>query len=118
MNGAGNETETINGTVNLEPDATAADASELVAEMAALSVINEHFTALRNNVQEWFLDLKDTSEEGNPVRTHLAIQSLEEEVITEICALWDTLRETLANRSEQIPEKGGLLRKQVVGEED
>lgn len=87
---------------------------ELVEEMAASAVINETFAEFLGNLTQWFEDLKYTSEDGNPVRTHLEILSFEEGVITEVYALKDKLLADVAQRGEELPTKGGSLRTQVI----
>jgi hypothetical protein len=100
--------------VATEPEVVESEEVELVEEMAASAVINETFNEFIANVAGWFEDLRVTSEESNPVRTHLEIVSLEESVITEAFALRDKLLADLAQRGEEIPTKGGSLHTQII----
>lgn len=94
------------------------EGDDLIEEMASTSVINDEFDSFTDLVTTWFMDLKYTSEQGNPVKTHIELVSTEEDILTELSSLRARLIEALANRSETVVEKGGLLRKQVVGDED
>jgi hypothetical protein len=100
--------------VATDPEVLDGEEVELVEEMAASAVINETFAVFIANLVQWFEELKQTSEDSNPVRTHLQIVSLEEDVVTEAYALQDTLLADLAQRGEEIPQKGGTLRTQVI----
>lgn len=97
-------------------DATPEGDIELVEEMAATTVLYEQFTHFINNLGGWFGNLKYTSEQGNAVRTHIAIVSTEEDIITEAHNLRDHLIELLAKRGDEATETGSNLRKQVIEE--
>jgi len=114
MNETGNITETINGTVNLEPDVTAADATELVEELADIATITEIMDNLILATSEIFQDLINQSLTGNPVLTHVVLVDTTEEVVRALYDLRRQLIDSLAKRGEEIPQKGGNLRTQVV----
>lgn len=93
------------------------EATELVEEMAATSVLNDafdKFLALVSQRLDW---VENLSVGGNPVRTHIALVQVKEDILTEIQFLRSKLIEDIANRSEEIPEEGSNLRKQIIDEE-
>jgi len=59
----------------------AEEASELVEELASTTTLYDTFGRFIAQVEEAFTHLSATSEESNPVRTHLSILSIEEEII-------------------------------------
>lgn len=102
----------LHDTTDITPEGD----TELVDEMAATTVLYEEFAAFIANLGGWFGNLKYTSEQGNSVRTHIAVVSTEEDVITEAHNLRDHLIELLAKRGEEVTETGSNLRKQVIEE--
>jgi len=110
--------ETINGTVNLEPDVTVSDATELVEEMAAITVIDQLMDEYIMKVSGWFIDLNEVSEQGNPVKTHIAVVGVGEDVVSEAYFLRTRLLEALAKKGEEIATTGMTLTKQVLDEEN
>lgn len=118
MNETGNTTETISGPVTLDPDVAADDATELVEEMVSTTVLYDTFGRYITYLGEAFADLESISEECNPVVTHLTIQDYKNAIIAGAHTLRDELIEKLAQRGEQITEKGGTLRTQVLNDED
>jgi F0F1-type ATP synthase delta subunit len=98
--------------------ADAEEAIELVDEMVSTTVLYDTFGRFITYLAEAFNHLEDVSEECNPVITHLTIQGYHEAVINSAHTLRDELIEKLAQRGEQITEKGGTLRTQVLNDED
>jgi hypothetical protein len=97
--------------------ADADEATELVDELVSTTTLYETFGRFIAHVQYNFSALKAISEESNPVRTHLSIVSVEEELLQAAHNLRDELIEKLAERGEKITEKGGTLRTQVLNDE-
>jgi hypothetical protein len=93
------------------------EATELVEELVSTTTLYETFGRFISHMQYNFSALKAISEEANPVRTHLTITSVEEDIVLSAHALRDELIEKLAKRGEEITEKGGTLRTQVLNDE-
>ena len=100
----------------VEPN-IAEETAELVEEMAATTVIEQLTDDFISLVSGWFINLTETSEQGNPVRTHLRIRSTGEDVVTEACQLRRKLIELLA-KGDEIAVQGGNLTKQIVDSEE
>lgn len=113
---ADNTTETIKGAFDLEPEV--GEETELVDELVSTTTLYDTFGRYITHLDATFAAVEELSEEGNPVRTHLAILGAYEELTTATHALRDELIEKLAQRGEQITEKGGTLRTQVLNDED
>jgi prophage DNA circulation protein len=118
MNETGNTTETISGPVTLDPDVAADDATELVDELVSTTVLYDTFGRYITYLTDAFEHLSEVSLDGNPVVTHVTIQGYAEAMIAGAHELRDELIEKLAQRGEQITEKGGTLRTQVLNDED
>ena len=108
--------ETINGAVNLESEV--GEEIELVDELVSTTTLYDLFGRFITQMDQTFTTVEELSEEGNPVRTHLAILGAYEELTTAAHQLRDELIEKLAQRGERITEKGGTLRRQVLEDED
>jgi hypothetical protein len=91
--------------------------TELVEELAATAIINELLNKFIGDISEEFADMISLSENGNPVRTYIALVSFSDSVLTEAHNLHDELLDKVAKRGEEVTEKGDTLRTQVVGED-
>lgn len=118
MNADGKSVETINGTVNLETDATPEGDTELVEELAATSTIDQLMDDFIMKISGWFIELNEVSEQGNPVKTHMSLLSVCEGVVEESYYLRTRLLEQLAKKGEEIATTGMTLTKQVLDEEN
>jgi len=118
MNADDKSTETINGTVNLDMDATPEGDTELVEELAATTTIDQLMDDYIMKVSGWFIELNEVSEAGNPVKTHIALVGVGEAVVYEAYSLRDRLLEQLAKKGEEIATTGMTLTKQVLDEEN
>jgi len=118
MNEDGKTTETINGTVNLETDATPEGDTELVEELAATTTIDGLMDEFIMKVSGWFIELNEVSEQGNPVKTHLSMLSVCEGVVEEAYYLRSRLLEQVAKTGDEIATTGMTLTKQVLDEEN
>lgn len=98
--------------------AEADEATELVDEVVSTTTLYDSFGRFITYLTEAFNHLEDVSEEGNPVITHITIQGYQDAIIASAHTLRDELIEKLAQRGEQITEKGGTLRTQVLNDED
>ena len=97
--------------------ADAEEATELVDELVSTTVLYDTFGNFISYLTEAFQDLESISEEGNPVITHISIQEYKRAIIAGAHELRDELIEKLAKRGEEITEKGGTLRTQVLNDE-
>jgi hypothetical protein len=98
--------------------ADAEEATELVEELVSTTTLYDTFGRYVTYVTDAFDHLTDVSLEGNPVVTHVTIQAYREAIIASAHELRDELIEKLAQRGEQITEKGGTLRTQVLNEDE
>jgi hypothetical protein len=99
-------------------DVTPEGDTELVDEMAATTVIDQLMEEFILKVSGWFIDLNEVSEHGNPVKTHIALVSVGDEVVNEAYYLRTRLLEALAKKGEEIATTGMTLTKQVLDEEN
>src|SRR5271167_985217 len=98
MNGAGHDEVVQQADGYLEND------DELVEELADTVTIESLLDGFIQEVSEMFVDAYDVSLEGNPVRTHLELVNVGQDVVD----LAHTLKRELlanANRAEQIAEQ-------------
>ena len=117
MNGAGNDNADVKPLAEyLEPVAQD-EATELAEELADTVIIEQLVDKYIQETSEMFYGLLDLSMEGNPVKTHFALQSFGDEIINSAYILRSELIAKLANRAEEFAEKGDHLRKQVVDEQ-
>lgn len=98
--------------------ADADDATELVEELVSTTLLYDTFGRFITQLTNNFIALQSISKESNPVLTHIAICDAQEILTTAAHSLRDELIEKLAQRGEQITEKGGTLRTQVLNDED
>jgi hypothetical protein len=114
------ETETTpRPTLSVLPEEPIEDLTDgLVEELAVTTTINEMFAEFLAYLNDTFEDLKFTSEEANPVRTHLHLVSAEEDVVQRTLELQGRLLETLAKSSEEIPTTGLQLTRQVIANDE
>lgn len=117
MNADGKSVETINSTVDLEPEITAEADTELTEELAATSTIDQLMDDYIMKISGWFIELNEVSEQGNPVKTHMSLLSVCEGVVEEAYYLRSRLLEQLATKGEEIATTGTNLTKQVLDEE-
>jgi hypothetical protein len=103
---------------NAENDIAKEESNELIEELASTTVLHETFGRFIKGINETFAALEELSEEGNPVRTHIAIIGMYSQLITTAHQLRDELIEKLAQRGDEITEQGGTLRKQVLDDDD
>jgi len=94
------------------------EATELVEELVSTTTLYDLFGKFIGHLQFTLTAVEQLSEEGNPVKTHLAILDAYENLTDSAHALRDELIEKLAKRGEEITEKGGTLRKQVLEDDD
>src|SRR5271167_3773474 len=108
MNGAGHDEVVQQADGYLEND------DELVEELADTVTIESLLDGFIQEVSEMFVDAYDVSLEGNPVRTHLELVNVGQDVVD----LAHTLKRELlanANRAEVISEQSGLLTPPISG---
>lgn len=96
-----------------EPEA---EDNELTEELAATATIDSLFDNFVTNVHGWLMNTVEVSEQGNPVRTHLSLLSLSDDIVTEAYELQRALIDQIAKRGEEIAVQGADLRKQVIEE--
>lgn len=102
-----------------EQMAEPSDTEELVEELADTATIEQLFDTYLVEVSDMFQELLEVSADGNPVRTHLELQAVAEDVLGMAYQLRADLIARIANRAEQFPTNGDHLTKQVVeGDEE
>jgi hypothetical protein len=99
-------------------DATLEGDAELTEELAATATIDQLMDEYIMKVSGWFIDLNEVSEQGNPVKTHIAVVGVGEDVVSEAYFLRTRLLEALAKKGEEIATTGMTLTKQVLDEEN
>lgn len=97
--------------------ADADEATELVEELVSTTTLYDLFGRFINQLEDNFVAVETISEDGNSVRTHLAICDAHDILTSAAHGLRDELIEKLAQRGEVITEKGGTLRTQVLNDE-
>lgn len=97
--------------------ADAEEATELVEELVSTTTLYDAFGRFITQLENNFAVVEAISRDGNPVRTHIAITEAHEVITNTAHGLRDELIEKLAKRGEEITEKGGTLRTQVLNDE-
>lgn len=111
------ELNTVLNAVSADhPELDGTDDTDLTEEIADTATIGQLLDNFAAEVEDMFCDAIDLSLEGNPVRTHVELVSLHQEVGEMICRLRADLVAGVANRAEEIEEQGNQLRKQVIEE--
>lgn len=90
---------------------------ELADEIADTATIEQLLDGYIQEVNEMFTDAFDVSLEGNPVRTHIELLNLGQDIVNLAHTLKRELLDRVANRAEIIAEQGSQLRKQVFDDE-
>jgi hypothetical protein len=80
--------------------------------------LNEVFDRFISNLDGWLSETIETSMNGNPVHTHMALLSLTDTVIEEAHSVRDQLIELVANRGDEFAKSGLNLTKQVLDESE
>lgn len=93
------------------------DDPELVEELANTVTIEKFLDTFIEEVTEILGAINEVSLDGNAVRTHLELVNGSQDIVELAYELREELIAKVANRSEEIPEQGGNLRKQVVDEQ-
>ena len=104
--------------VSTEPEVTGSEEVELVEELADTATITELVDTFILDVSEEFNNLIGISYQGNPVLTHLQLVEASKGIIRGLYDLRRQLIDSVAKRGEEVTEKGGLLRTQVIDAEE
>jgi hypothetical protein len=101
-----------------EQTAEREESDELIEELASTTILYESFGRFIQFLDQSLAEVVDTSFEGNPVRTHVSLTRLQEEIVLAAHGLRDELIEKLAQYGDKITEKGGTLRTQVLNDDE
>jgi hypothetical protein len=78
------------------------DDVELSEELADTAIINTAFEGFFQELNEMFADALDVSIEGNPVKTHIELTNLGQDLVEASYALRNELIQRLAKRTEEL----------------
>lgn len=86
-----------------DPDAVEpTDDVELSEELADIAIIDAAFEGFIQEVNEMLVDALDVSIEGNPVKTHIELTNLGQDLVESAYALRSELISRLAKRTEEL----------------